>query len=70
MEQNVKVKPHWGSPSLSLTTGLKTKCTQSEHMSAERDKTAPVAQGTRHSLDPGTLSAFTQFKPQRAEFML
>lgn len=32
MEQNIKVKLHWGSPSLSLTTGLKTKCTQSEHM--------------------------------------
>lgn len=43
MQQSVKVKLHWGSPSLSWTTGLKTKCTQSEHMSAERDKTPPVA---------------------------
>lgn len=38
MQQSVKVKLHWGSPSLSLTTGLQTKCTQSEG-----DKTAPVA---------------------------
>lgn len=43
MQQSVKVKLHWGSPSLSWTTGLKTKCTQSEHMSTERNKTPPVA---------------------------
>lgn len=63
MQQSVKVKLHWGSPSLSLTTGLQTKCTQSEG-----DKTAPVT-GTRRSLYPGTLSAFTQFEPQGAESM-
>lgn len=58
MQQSVKVKLHWGSPSLSWTTGLKTKCTQSEHMSAERDKTPPVAH------------RYTPFILQRSQLLL